>query len=146
MTTTSENAGMTAQSVVVLRPRAARLTATIDSSSPRSGADARGGTVRALTAALAPHLSTADPELHGLAATLLTAQQGYTTSAFSAPDVDRDEARRRYFSAAQDYCAALDHRGFPAPPGLLEAVRWLADQAVVGPAGRRRRRGEDSQT
>ncbi|SHN47643.1 hypothetical protein [Cryptosporangium aurantiacum] len=118
--------------VTPLRRRPGRITATVDERGPRKHAGATGGTVRALTAALAPHLSTADPELHGLAATLLTAQQDYALSVSDTPGATRDEVRHRYFEAARDYCEALERRGLALPPGLLEAEHWLADR--VDPA------------
>lgn len=97
-----------------------------DPGRPVVPAETTSATVRALTKALAPHLSTADPELHGLAATLLSSQHAYAQSMSAAPGTDRDEVRRRYADAARDYCAALDRRGFAPPPGLPDAVRWLS--------------------
>lgn len=97
-------------------------------------AGATSATVRALTAALAPHLSTADPELHGLAATLLSAQHAYALSASAAVGAGPDEVRRRYAEAAREYCVALDRRGFAPPPGLPEAVGWLSGEGSPAPA------------
>lgn len=124
MTNASEPELATVQAITPLRPRPERVTAVIGRRGPR-GVSGGGGTVRALTAALAPHLSTADPELHDLAATLLVAQQAYAVGTSDAPGVDRDRVRREYFEAARDYCAAMERRGVVPPPGLLEAEHWL---------------------
>ncbi|GAA3390233.1 hypothetical protein [Cryptosporangium minutisporangium] len=128
MTNVSEHE--TAQTVTPLRRRPGRLTVAIGDRAPRArpGAGA-GGTVRALTGALAPHLSTADPELHDLAATLLSAQQAYAAGATVAPSADGDRVCQQYFEAARDYCTALERRGLAPPPGLLEAEHWLAERA-----------------
>ncbi|WP_344647129.1 hypothetical protein [Cryptosporangium japonicum] len=107
------------------------MAAAAGARSPHRDEDSSGGTVRALTAALAPHLSTADPELHGLAATLLTAQQDYALSISDAPGAVRDQACQRFSEAAHDYCRALDQRGLALPPGLLETVEWLTDRTAV---------------
>ncbi|EXG79219.1 hypothetical protein [Cryptosporangium arvum] len=112
--------------VTMLRPRPDRVTEYIEPHTVRAPVSRAGGTLRALTAALAPHLSTTDPELHGLAACLLTAQEAYASDA----STDREELRRQYHGAAQDYCVAMDRRGFATPPGLRQAVRWLADPAT----------------
>lgn len=114
-----------------VRPKfrvARRDSPVTDAPRPIIQAGATSATVRALTAALAPHLSTADPELHGLAATLLSAQHDYALSASAAAGAGPDEVRRRYADAARDYCMALDRRGFAPPPGLPEAVRWLSGE------------------
>ncbi|MFG1923199.1 hypothetical protein [Cryptosporangium sp. NPDC048952] len=130
MTTPSPREPGTPDNVAPLRRRSERITAAVDHRGRREQAKAPGGTVRALTAALAPHLSTTDPELHRLAAALLTAQQEYALSASDAPGVPRDEVRQRYSEAARNYCSALEHRGLALPPGLLEAEHWLAEQVA----------------
>jgi len=117
--------------VTPLRRRSGRVTAVIGDRRPGGLTDTSGtsGNVRALTAALAPHLSTADPELHGLAAALLSAQQEFATGESDAPSVERDRVRRQYFEAARDYCVAMEARGLAPPPGLIEAEHWLDQTA-----------------